>query len=65
MVNLTIDSSAITALRYTLDELFTDHRFIVRQWMSAGQVADYILTQLQHGECDRELSNTRCISGGL
>lgn len=44
MVSPSNDNSAIAILRLTLDELFTDHRFFVRQSMSAGQVAGYILT---------------------
>jgi hypothetical protein len=46
------DNSAIATLRLTLDELFTDHRFFVRQSMSVGRVAGYILTFLQQGERD-------------
>ena len=49
------DNSAIAILRLTLDELFTDHRFFVRQSMSAGQVAGYILTLVQQGERDLDL----------
>jgi hypothetical protein len=52
MVNSTNDNSAIAALRITLDELFIDPRFFVRQSMSAGEVAGYILTLLQQGERD-------------
>jgi hypothetical protein len=42
----------MAVLRLTLDELFTDRRFFVRQSMSAGQVAGYILTLVQQGERD-------------
>ena len=55
MVSPSNDNSAIAILRLTLDELFTDHRFFVRQSMSAGQVAGYILTLVQQGECDVDL----------
>jgi hypothetical protein len=55
MVSPSNDNSAIAILRLTLDELFTDHRFFVRQSMSAGQVAGYILTLVQQGECDLDL----------
>jgi hypothetical protein len=47
-----IDNSMIAILRLTLDELFTDRRFFARQSMSAGQVAGFILTQIQQGERD-------------
>jgi hypothetical protein len=47
-----IDNSMIAILRLTLDELFTDRRFFARQSMSAGQVAGYVLTQLQQGQRD-------------
>jgi hypothetical protein len=46
------DNLAITVLRLTLDDLFTDRRFYVRQSMSACQVAGYILTLVQQGERD-------------
>jgi hypothetical protein len=52
MVSLSNDNSAIAVLRLTLDELFTDRRFYVRQSMSAGQVAGYILNLVQQGERD-------------
>jgi hypothetical protein len=52
MVNPVNDDSAMATLRLTLDELFTDPRFFVRQSMSAGQVAGYIMTLLQQGERD-------------
>jgi hypothetical protein len=52
MVNPSNDSSAIAILRLTLDELFTDRRFFVRQSMSAGEVAGYVLTLIQQGERD-------------
>jgi hypothetical protein len=52
MVNPANDNSAIATLRLTLDELFTDRRFFVRQSMSAGEVAGYILSLLQQGERD-------------
>jgi hypothetical protein len=55
MVSPSNDNSAIAILRLTLDELFTDHRFFVRQSMSAGQVAGYILTLVQQGERDLDL----------
>jgi hypothetical protein len=55
MVSPSNDNSAIAILRLTLDELFIDHRFIVRQSMSAGQVAGYILMLVQQGERDRDL----------
>jgi hypothetical protein len=51
MVSPSNDNSAIAILRLTLDELFTDHRFFVRQSMSAGQV----LTPVQQGERDLDL----------
>jgi hypothetical protein len=46
------DGSAIAILRLVLDELFTDQRFFIRQSMTAGQVADYILNLVQTGESD-------------
>jgi len=46
------DPAAIAILRLALDEMFTDHRFFVRQSMSACQVADHILTLVQQGERD-------------
>jgi hypothetical protein len=46
------DSSEIAVLRLALDELFTDQRFFIRQSMTAGQVADYILSLVQKGERD-------------
>jgi hypothetical protein len=52
MGNSTDDSSGIAILRLTLDELFTDHRFFIRQSMTAGQVADFILSLVQKGERD-------------
>jgi hypothetical protein len=52
MGNFSDDISEIAILRLTLDELFTDRRFFVRQSMSAGQVADYILSLVQKGERD-------------
>jgi len=55
MVSPSNDNSPIAILRLTLDELFTDHRFFVRQSMSAGQVADYILTLVQQGERDLDV----------
>src|SRR5260221_14449037 len=55
MVSPSNDNSAIAILRLTLDELFTDHRFFVRQSMSAGQGADYILTLVQQGERDLDV----------
>jgi hypothetical protein len=50
MVSPSNDASAIAILRLTLDELFTDHQFFVRKSMSAGQIADFILTLVQRGE---------------
>jgi hypothetical protein len=52
MGNSPDDVSEIAILRLTLDELFTDHRFFIRQSMTAGQVADYILSLVQKGERD-------------
>jgi hypothetical protein len=52
MGNSPDDISEIAILRLTLDELFTDRRFFVRQSMSAGQVADYILSLVRKGERD-------------
>jgi hypothetical protein len=52
MGNSSDDTSEIAILRLTLDELFTDHRFFIRQSMTAGQVADYILSLVQKGERD-------------
>jgi hypothetical protein len=46
------DGSEIAILRLALDELFTDQRFFIRQSMTAGQVADYILSLVQKGERD-------------
>jgi hypothetical protein len=34
------DASEVAILRLTLDDLFTDRRFIVRRSMSASQVAE-------------------------
>jgi hypothetical protein len=55
MGNSSDDPSEVAILRLTLDELFTDRRFIVRRSMSASQVADYVLSLVQKGErnCDR------------
>ena len=55
MVSPSNDNSAIAILRLTLDELFTDHRFFVRESMFACQVADYVLTLVQQGERDLDL----------
>jgi hypothetical protein len=52
MGNSSDDTSEIAILRLTLDELFTDHRFFIRQSMTAGQVADYVLSLVQKGERD-------------
>jgi hypothetical protein len=52
MVSPSNDNSAIAVVRLTLDELFTDRRFYVRQSMSAGQVAGYILNLVEQGERD-------------
>jgi hypothetical protein len=52
MDNSSDDASGIAILRLTLDELFTDHRFFIRQSMTAGQVADYIMSLVQKGERD-------------
>jgi hypothetical protein len=54
MGNSSDDASEVAILRLTLDELFTDRRFIVRQSMSASQVADYVLSLVQKGERDRD-----------
>jgi hypothetical protein len=52
MVSPSSDNSAIASPRLTLDELFTDQRFFVRESMFACQVAEYILTLVQQGERD-------------
>jgi hypothetical protein len=54
MGNSFADASEVAILRLTLDELFTDRRFIVRQSMSASQVANYVLSLVQKGERDRD-----------
>jgi hypothetical protein len=54
MGNSSDDASEVAILRLTLDELFTDRRFIVRRSMSASQVADYVLSLVQKGERDRD-----------
>jgi hypothetical protein len=61
MITRSIDNSMIAILRIALDELFTDRRFFARQSMSAGQVAAYILTQLQQGERDLDLLKASAI----
>jgi hypothetical protein len=48
-------NSAISILRVALDGVFTDRRFFVRQSMSACEVAEYILTLIQQGECDPDI----------
>jgi len=55
MVSPSSDNSAIAILRLTLDEVFTDHRFFVRESMFVCQVADYILTLVQQGERDLDV----------
>jgi hypothetical protein len=55
MVSPSNDTSVIAILRLTLDAVFTDHRFFVRQSMSACQVAGYILTLVRQGERDLDL----------
>jgi hypothetical protein len=52
MGNCSDGTAEIAILRLTLDELFTDHRFFVRQSMTAGQVVEYILSLVQKGEGD-------------
>jgi hypothetical protein len=54
MGNSSDDASEVAILRMTLDELFTDRRFIARRSMSASQVADYVLNLVQKGEHDRD-----------
>jgi hypothetical protein len=49
------DSSAISILRFALDDVFSDRRFFVRQSMSACEVAEYILTLIQRGEHDPDI----------
>ena len=46
------DNSAIATLRFALDEVFTDPRFLVRLSMSPCQIADQILTLVRQGERD-------------
>jgi hypothetical protein len=68
MVNSTNDALAIAILRITLDEVFVDHRFFVRNSMSACQVADFILTLVLRGERDLDLlkaSAFKKLSGAL
>jgi hypothetical protein len=55
MVSPSDDTSAISILRLALDDVFTDHRFFVRQSMFACQVAGFILTLVQQGERDLDL----------
>ena len=55
MVSPSSDNSAIASPRLTLDELFTDQRFFVRESIFACQVAEYILTLVQQGERDLDL----------
>jgi hypothetical protein len=52
MDNSSGGTSEIAVLRLALDELFTDRRFFIRQSMTAGQVADYILSLVHKGERD-------------
>jgi hypothetical protein len=61
MIIRPIDNSTIAILRTALDEVFTDRRFFARESMSAGQVAGYILTQLQQGERDLDLLKASAI----
>ena len=68
MVSPSNDALVIEILRHALDEVFTDHRFFVRKSMSAGQVADFILTLVQRGERDLDLlkdSAFKKLSGAL